>query len=349
MHRNSESGVALLTVMWLTVALTFIGMATAQMVRTEVNAVSNELEAQQAYYLARGGMEHAIYSIARSTFIPRDAEAPLLPSEFGPGKRTLEFRLESGTALVNVMPENAKLNVNAASVEQLTAVFTGLGVQPNEAADLAAAVQEWRSPRASELDTPLDLYYTGLPEPYVARHLVLNLVDELLPVRGMTRNLFFGRTRRNGAEWRKLPALGDLFTTENPGPWINPNYAAPEILQTLPGWTAGTAEKVVAARELEPFRSLDDMYRIVPETIPSQESAPLTLAQGPVFTLTATGLLPGSGVRRTVRALVWIGAAAPLYHQILGWWDSWPTPVATPGDTPDDASQGGQARSEQQL
>ena len=41
---GNQRGVALLAVLWLAVALSFMGMATAHMVRTEVDAVSNQID-----------------------------------------------------------------------------------------------------------------------------------------------------------------------------------------------------------------------------------------------------------------------------------------------------------------
>jgi type II secretory pathway component PulK len=330
MNQRAQSGVALLAVLWLTVALTFIGMATAQLVRTEVEAVSNQLDSQRAYYLARGGIETAIYSIEHSAIKPPDPDVLPQPSEFAPGRRWLAYQFESGAATVAVMSESGKLNVNVIPDEQLAALFLALGLPPDRSIELAAAIKEWRAPRASDIDTPLDLFYANSPEPYTARHAALNYADELLPVRGMTRDLFFGRTIHDSQTWSKAPDLSDLLTTQAAGPWVNPNYAAREVLQTLPGWSADIAAEVVAARERAPFRSADDLQNLVPESSGSAQFAPLTFNDGPLYTLTATGFLPGSRVRRSVRALVWISPGAPLYHQVLGWWDSWPTPTDVP-------------------
>jgi hypothetical protein len=69
----------------------------------------------------------------------------------------------------------------------------------------------------------------------------------------------------------------------------------------------------------------------------------LTLAAGPVFTLTAIGSVPGSAVRRSVRARVYVNTGIPLYHRVLGWWDDWPSTsqppqLAGPGENSKDGS-----------
>jgi len=329
---RKERGVALLAVLWLSVALTFMAMATAQLVRTEVTATRNQIDAERSYYLARGGIEAAVDSIVftagrRNT----NPDAPVLPSEFVPGRRWLQFDFETGSSVVEVVPENAKLNINQIRPEQLASLLEVLGFSSIDSADIAAAIVEWRSPRASDVDTPLDTYYKNLPDPYVARHAGLDQLEELLPVKGISHDLFFGRTERTPeGKWRRLAGLNDLLTTQATGGAVNPNYAPYAVLRVLPGWTDPMAAAAIAAREQRPFRSLEDLVSAVPGFDQVETLAPLTFAGGPVYTLTATGFVPGSGVRRSLRVLVRIGTDQPMLHRVLGWWDEWPTPENIP-------------------
>ena len=323
---GNQRGVALLAVLWLAVALSFMGMATAHLVRTEVVALGNQIDWQRSYYLARGGIEAAVYSIVRSAVVqPAAPGVPIQPSAFLPGKRWLQFEFPGGSCTVEVVPENAKLNINQTPPEQLAALFVSLGLPTDESFQLAAAIAEWRSPRTSDVGSVLDALYAGLPQPYLARHAPLKQLEELLPVMGMSRSLFFGRMERSRqGRWQKWPSLENLLTTQDTAVSVNPNYAPFEVLRVLPGWNDAMAAAVIAARSAAPFRSLDDLQAAVPQISAVAGLAPLTLVQGPVYTLTATGFLPGSGVRRSVRAQVLVGLGLPLYHRVLGWWDDWP-------------------------
>ncbi|MBI4460964.1 MAG: general secretion pathway protein GspK [Acidobacteria bacterium] len=321
-----QRGVALLVVLWLAASLSVMAMATAYLVRTEVEAVRNQIEAQRGYYLARGGIEAAVYSIARAA-LPQTpgAESSGQAGEFRPGQRWLRFDFSGGSSVVEVVPENAKLNVNQASAEQLAVLFQTLGLAANESAQLAAAIVDWRSPQGSTVGSPFDSYYAGLPQPYAARHAPLENLEELLPVQGMSREVFFGRMEQGlQGEWQKWPPLADLLTTENTFGMVNLNYAPYEVLRTLPGWNEALATAVVAARAAAPFRSLEELQSAVPGLSSVLLLSPLTLSQGPVYTLRATGVLPGSGVRRSVRALLRIAPDLPLGHRVLAWWDDWP-------------------------
>jgi general secretion pathway protein K len=326
---NSQRGVALLAVLWLTVALSFMAMATAHLVRAEVDAVSNQMASEHGYYLARGGIDAAIYAIQGLNISPTQGDV-VLPAQFIPGKRWLAFEFPGGAAVVEVMPENAKINVNQATPEQLTTIFNALGVAPAESESMAAAIVEWRSPRTSEVPTIMDQYYSSLPQPYAARHAALSQVEQVMPVRGMSRDLFFGSYQRDpGGRWRKPPALSDLLTTQPTGA-INPNYASYEVLRSLRGWSDAMAAAVVSARQTEPFRNVQELQSAVPVLGDVADLTSLSFGVGPAFTLTATGILPGSGVRRSVRALVLLDARLPLGFRITGWWDDWPAPQDLP-------------------
>ena len=322
---REQKGVALLAVLWLVVALSTMGMALSYLARTEIEAAGNQIEGQRSYYLARGGIEAAVYSLAR-TAAPASSLADAESNEqFLPGRRWLRFDFSGGTSWVEVVPENAKLNVNLAPPEQLAALLQALGLSATESLDLAAAIVDWRSPRASSVANAFDLYYAGLLEPYPARHASLEQVEDLLPVKGMSRELFYGRLEKTSeGPWQRRPPLADLLTTEATFGGINPNYAAREVLQALPGWNENLAAAVVQARMTVSFNSLSELQSAAPEVSSVVAVTPLTFSTGPVYTLTATGLLADSSVRRSVRATVQVGAELPLSHRVLAWWDDWP-------------------------
>ena len=323
---EQQRGIALLAVLWLAVALSAMALATSYLVRTEIEAARNQIEAQQSYFLARGGIEAAIDSIVRSAAAPPVAPETAAPRpEFLSGQRWLRYEFPGGRCAVEVVPENAKLNINLVPAEQLAALFRALGLSPAESADLAAAIVDWRSPRVSDAGSVFDAFYAGLPRPSKARHAALEHIEELLPVKGTSRELFFGRLEeRPEGGWRRRPPLSDLLTTEATASAVNPNYALYEVLLALPGWDEAAATSVIAVREATPFESWNEVQSAAPFAVAAGGIASLTLAQGPVYTLTATCSVPDSRARRSVRALVEIAPNQPLYHQIHGWWDNWP-------------------------
>jgi general secretion pathway protein K len=339
---QQERGVALLAVLWLSVALSMIAMTTAYLVRTESVAVSNQIEAEQAEYLARGGIEAAAYAILHP--VPAGATAVsenLLLQSVHLGQRWLRFEFQQGSVVVELVPDNAKLNVNLAPPEQLAALFVLLGEPAAESQALAAAIMDWRSPRASAVATPLDIFYDSLPQPYAARHGAFLELDELLAVRGMSRELFFGRLveAAPGAWKRNLP-LADLLTTGPSYGGVNLNYAAYEVLRVLPGWDEALAAAVVDARSrIAP----DQLLESVPGLSAAASLSPVTLATGFSYTLTAAAKLHDSAVQHSARARIRMERNAPMGFRVTGWWNDWPwSPAAAATESGALGSIGGQ-------
>jgi type II secretory pathway component PulK len=324
-----ERGVALLAVLWLSVALTMIAMTTAYLVRSEASAVSSHLDAGRAEFLARGGIEAALYAILRTGAAPEPAAGESsLAQPFHPGQRWMRFDLPEGFAAVELVPENAKININFAPPEQLAALFALLGEPTEQSQGLAAAIVDWRTPRASSVETPLDVFYEGLPEPYTARHAPFEDLEELLAVKGMSRDLFFGRLVETPAGSRQMtPPLADLLTTEPSSGGINLNYAAYEVLRVLPRWDESLASAVIEARTRA---GAGILLEAVPGLSAAASLSAVTLSPGPAYTLTATGEVRGSSVRHTVRARIRMDRTVPMGYRVTGWWEDWPWSGAAP-------------------
>lgn len=336
----AQKGVVLLAVLWLSVALSLMALSTSYLVRTEAAAASNRLESQRGYYQARGAVEAGIAAIARPLALGAGELRAPAPAEYVPGRRWLQFDFEAGTAWVEIVPENAKLGVNSVTAEQLAALFEQLGQDPDASSELALAIVDWRSPRASSVDSEFDRFYQAASPPYRARHAAVEDLEELLAVKGMTRELFFGAlTQQADGAWKQSPPLSDLLTTETALGAVNANSAAAEVLATLPGWNADLAGRVVAARAAGAFETFEDLQSRVPDLATVLSVSPVSLTSTTVYTLTGTAQLNGSSVRRSVRARVRIEPSLPLSHRILGWWEEWPgSPV------PEESGQGSAAR-----
>ena len=318
-----QRGVALLAVLWLSIALTMIAMTTAYLVRTEAGAVGNHIEAERAGLLARGAVQAGIYAMLHTGGDPAAATGEAsLTQQLHPQQRWLQFDFDAGSAVVEVVPENAKLNINRASQEQLAALFALLGSPENESRELAAAIADWRSPRASSVATPFDMFYAGLPQPYQARHAPFDELEELLAVRGMDRDLFFGQLFQTAAgNWKRTPPLADLLTTEPNFAGVNVNYAAYEVLRVLPSWDESLAAAVIEARSQIVSGTL---LNEVPGLSAASSLSPVTVAPGLTYTLTATAEMSDSNVRHSVRARIRLDRNVPMGFQVTAWWEDWP-------------------------
>ncbi|HYM11493.1 MAG TPA: hypothetical protein VEU62_12215, partial [Bryobacterales bacterium] len=181
MRRNK--GGALLAVLWLSAALAAIAFALANTVRGEVERTSTAVDGLRAYYLAEAGVERGILYMLWGMDNTPPANAPF---RYTPATAVMPFSFPSGEALVEVVPETAKLNLNGAPVEELFRLLAALGAGPDRAQAIAAAIVSRRS-------QPLNVAISANPaSTFQPSHASFEETEELMAVPGITPDLYYG-------------------------------------------------------------------------------------------------------------------------------------------------------------
>src|ERR1700722_12858223 len=119
--RSSERGSALLAVLWLAAALAAIAFSVATSVRSETDRVASSADGLRAWYLAEGSVERGIQWMLWG---------PSVPNRWQPNLPRMTMHYPSGDAIVEMIPESAKLNINTASIDDLTRVITVVSGDP---------------------------------------------------------------------------------------------------------------------------------------------------------------------------------------------------------------------------
>ena len=130
---SSRRGSALLTVLWLTAALSAIGLALANNVRSETERAATNVDDAKAWFAARGAVER--------TLLRMNWGEPF----YQPGMRSMDLDFSGSTVHVDIIPEASKLNLNAARPDELVMLMTALGAPPERALEIAAAIVDWRT------------------------------------------------------------------------------------------------------------------------------------------------------------------------------------------------------------
>jgi len=238
--------------------------------------------------------------------------------------RLLWLDFPTGLVRTEYMPENSKLNVNIAPSLELTNLMLALGVDPGQAQSIVAGILDWRGSTPGGSLSEMDQYYLSLTPSFRARHASLQEIEELLLVRGVTPDLFYGSYTR-GADGRLIPhgGLRDCLSVYGSGGPLDVNTVAPEVMQAV-GIAPDTAAAIVALRSQAPIR---DLGQIAPFSSGGNGVARLSMAAGSIVTLRATAQLHLSNgqlsdIHRTVSALVkFLPEQTPPYV-ILRWYDN---------------------------
>jgi len=320
--RRSSRGAALLAVLWLAAALSAIAFTLANTVRGEIERSSTDADGLKTYYLAEGAIDRMLLYILSGPATLGPDQKPLFQPNI---TRVVPLNFPTGVARVEYIPENSKLNVNTAPASELTSLMIALGADPGRAEGIAAGILDWRGGTPGGSFSDLDQYYLSLTPSFRARHASLQEIEELLLVRGVTPNLFYGAYTRN-AEGRLIPHAGlrdCLSVYGSIGP-LDVNTVTPEVMVAV-GVAPETAAAIVAMRNTAPIR---DMAQLAPFTNGGKGVARLTMTPGgSIATLRATAQLrlstgQLSDLRRTVSALVkfWGPDVDPPFH-IMRWYD----------------------------
>jgi general secretion pathway protein K len=318
--RFMRRGGALLAVLWLTAALAAIAFSVASTVRSETDRTSTHLDSTRAYFLAAGAIERAL---AYMEWGARYRNPDGTPRFFEPWMRQLRFEFDTGWAVVNIVPENAKLNLNTSPPEDLARLLAALGVEPVRAERIVAGIVARRTgqggpaPGIFEVISP-----PGVPS-FRPPRASFQEVEELLLVNGVTPELFYGGLEM-AAQGRPVRRLGlrDCLSVYG-SRWAVDANSAPAPVLAAAGLLEQEIRVILEARTTAPFRNLQRLREL---GLRPAVSPRLTLGGTQMYTLRATAWLRTAGgkpgdLRRTVGALVYFGESGAVRNPVLRWYD----------------------------
>ena len=164
-----------------------------------------------------------------------------------------------------------------------------MGVAPGESTPIVNSILDWiDADDQTHVEGAETEYYQTLSPPYTAKNGPIDDISELLLIKGITPEIYYGVSATNyqpsyfsqqrnrfGQQAAAMPAvtvgLTDLFTPLSDGK-ININTASAEVLQLIPGVDPIIAEAIVSGRAgeadlgapgmLGPYRSVQDLQRL---------------------------------------------------------------------------------------
>jgi type II secretory pathway component PulK len=196
----------LILAIFAVVLLSVLAVGISAAVRVELGASRLSLERMQGLFLAEAAIRQA-----RAVLLYDDQKLDTLRDSWGPDcthPLDVPRAYGEGSYFAHIEDACGRIDVNKADLEALLRL-TG-------SQQVAESIVTWREPVPSADDA----YYLALPQPYVPRHGSFETVGELLLVRGVTPDMFFGKAGQ--------PGLVDLCTVES----ISPNTDAQGDMRT---------------------------------------------------------------------------------------------------------------------
>ena len=180
--KDNNKGLVLVTVLWITVVLMVIVAALGRQSRLDTKVTLARMEGVRCKWASRAGIEKAIGILNEDT-----RESDCLTDLWSDNEEDLnDVYLQNCWFTVRVIDEASKLNINTATKGQLLAL-------PEMLEEIADAIIDWRD----EDDTPSaggveGGYYENLTYGYMSRNGPFRTIRELLMVKDVTDELFYG-------------------------------------------------------------------------------------------------------------------------------------------------------------
>ncbi|MGH7894341.1 MAG: general secretion pathway protein GspK [Candidatus Binatia bacterium] len=312
-------------VLWIFMVLTVLVGEFSRGMRDDAIASQNLAEEIQARGVAMAGMNQGIYRTLRARE-QRTEDATSTTDQWTPDGGWHDGTYGGGRYSVRILDEGGKIPLNRADETLLRQVFANLGLDQDAQEALVDAILDWRDPdslrrlHGAEAD-----YYGGLPEPYAPKNGPFDSVDELLLVRGVSRELFVG-IPEGGLRREEKPSipLKEIFSVFNRTGNINVRNAPPAVLRVLLGGAEKDdvdeeVEEVIAARTADPGSALTLMRAKVGDPLGRR----LVDAGARTIAIDAKAVMEAGQVQARVGAVVDVGEESEGFH-VVRWFDRLP-------------------------
>jgi general secretion pathway protein K len=310
-----QTGIALVIVMISIFVLSMLAGGFAYSMKIETKLARNANSEAELEWLGRSGVEYARWVLANSMnpMEPYDSldqawatgSGWLGPTNAPIAEVQQDVHLGNGTFNWKIIDLERKFNINCPEPvlqQVLPQALTLIGVDTGEATPIVSSILDWIDVNERALVTRVEgaktEYYQNLTPPYRAKNGPIDDITELLLIKGITPEIYYGiaatnyqpsyfdHQRNRFDQPAAMPSvtvgLKDLCTPLSVGK-ININTASAEVLQMVPGVTSMIAEAIVSGRAgldasapdvMGPYRQVTDVSRMpnIPPGMGSQLS-----------------------------------------------------------------------------
>lgn len=281
------------------IAITVLGILAGGLwyaMKVETRLAQNSDSETELYWLGRSGVEYARWILSQQLTIAGEPYDSLNQKWAGGPGGVMEsnsvlagvsldnYPVGEGTVSLKIIDLERKVNVNTANSQLLQQALTLMSVDPDSISVVSDSIQDWiDTDDAPKLAGAESDYYQGLTPPYYAKNAPIDDLSELLLIKGVTPEMYWGGSSTNhpspflhklgvGHSPGQAPdypfGLKDVFTPVSNGR-ININTADTNVLQMIPGVDNTIAANIITQRagpdgadgteDDTPFRNLSQL------------------------------------------------------------------------------------------
>lgn len=261
-----RNGFILVAVLWLLAIFGVVALGYSRATRFKSLEIANEIRLAEEDHLMWSGLERAAF---HCDLYLRNREAFLLPAGrggFGEMQRSVmwyprfeTYPLDMGGHVlhVRVEPAGARMGLAGMTPERWSAVLYACGVTDERVAqEIMDAVADWQDEdNLQHAEGAEQDYYDGLEPAYACKNAPIESLDELLLIRGVTPELYYGSDER--------PGLIHFLDVNGQAERLDINAAHPLTFAIVPGLSPREAAVFVLMRQEAPFTAMAEATELL--------------------------------------------------------------------------------------
>ena len=324
---------ALFMVLWVLILLSGIATEFCFAMRTEVNMVRNFKEQTEAYYIALAGLNRAVYELLRNESSPEkkklladeNEEAAETSSRWRMNTDIPPVPFAGGRFIVRIGNEAGKVNINTADEPVLKMMLNGFDLEEQEKSIIVDSIVDWRDENdLHRLNGAENDYYQSLPKPYDCKNGDFDAIEELLMVRGITPEIFYGGLKNMVTAFKDDGSKRGQIrrrSGEADGSKICINAAPRAMLIALPQMTNDLAQSIIDFRKEADFKTLGEVSTLLGADVYGAISRHITLTPSSYYEIESSGSIIDSRTRQGISATVEINRTIKKGYRVVQWSD----------------------------
>ena len=269
---KNERGFALIAVFWVIIILSLLALGYATTARFRCQVILNQRQKLTDESLLQSAWERGYYEYlkynANRTLLEKKDQIEGITNEavelWYPRYEPYEFVLEGEPVVVRLVNEAGKFHVNNLGTATWERILSACGIPPGEKqTGIINSVRDWiDTDNEHRLNGAENDYYLGLERQYYCKNNEIEVISELLLIKGITLELY------NGTDTH--PGLVSFLSVYGETEKIDINNAPPEAFSLIDGFSDDSVKAIVRKRCEKPLKRINELSEVVPQEFFSQ-------------------------------------------------------------------------------
>ena len=284
----------MIAVLWIVLLLSIIAVGYASSTRLQAVTASNQIKSIKLRYgmssaLEKGRQEYDKYLRNKGLFSKREEIEGLTGKPLQlwfPRYDPFIQDIDDGQVAIQIRYENSRFDVNTLTSALWNRILSTCGlVREEDRTPILDAVLDWQdADDLHHLEGAETDYYLEQPTGYFCKNYGFQALSELLLIKGITPEIFYGNAEH--------PGLVNFLSVYGGAAKLDLNCASPEAFSLLEGLSEDELAEILSRRRETPFKSLAEVAELTSPEVYSQLQQFFEVTQTPAYVTISASTWP---------------------------------------------------------